>query len=80
MLQLHCDQAKAAEHKAVTQQRLQAAALDVATQQLREARKLAAWQERRIACLEGSDAHQSIARYIDGLHNAHSSAASKRST
>ena len=68
LLQLQSNQAGAAEEKAVAQQRQQGAAMHSAMQQLQEAQKLTAWQERRIADLEGSDAYRSIARCIDGLN------------
>ena len=67
--QAQSERARAAEQAAVTQQRLQAAALDVVSRQLHETRQLAAWQERRIATLEGSDAHRSIARCSGGLQD-----------
>ncbi len=67
-MELQSNQAKAAKEGAVAQKCLQAAAMRSAMQQLHEAQKLAAWQERRIADLEGSDAYQSIARCVDGLN------------
>ncbi len=66
-LEVQSNQAGAAAQDAVAQQRLHAAAMHSALQQMHEARKLAAWQERRIADLEGSNAYQSIARCADGL-------------
>ena len=47
----------------MAQQRVKAAAADAALEQLQDARRLAAWQERRITALEACDAHQTVHRY-----------------